>query len=76
MSIAAPAAIGPMIRPKPFVVVARPEIVPRFAGGVSLNSSPHASVITAPPATATGKMSARYQSCHCCASPATSIPPP
>ena len=48
----------------PFVVVASPEIVPRSAGGISLNSSPHASVITSPPAIATTKMTGRYQSCH------------
>ena len=64
MSIAAPATSGPMSRPIPFVVVARPEIAPRCCCGMSLKSSPHASVMTIPPAIATGKITGRYQSCH------------
>ena len=64
MSITAPAASGPIIRPMPFVVVASPETVPRWSAGISLKRRPQASVITAPPATATTKMRPRYHACH------------
>jgi hypothetical protein len=40
----------------PFVVVASPVTVPRSPSGISLKSRPHESVITVPPATATGAM--------------------
>ncbi len=53
-----------MTSPMPFVVVASPEIAPRSPGGISLKSSPQASVITVPPAMATTKITARYQPCH------------
>ena len=36
---------------------------------MSLKSSPHASVMTIPPAIAIGKITGRYQSCHSVASP-------
>ena len=58
-SIAPPASSGPNSSPKPFVVVARPEIAPRCWGGISLKRSPHASVITMPAAIATGKIIAK-----------------
>ena len=45
-----------MTSPMPFVVVASPETAPRSPGGMSLKSSPHASVITVPPAIATRKI--------------------
>ena len=38
-----------------------PAIAPRSAGGISLKSRPHASVITVPPAIETRKMIGRYQ---------------
>ena len=47
-SIRIPARSVPKMRPIPFVVVASPEIAPRSSGGISLKSSPQASVITAP----------------------------
>ena len=75
-SIAAPAIGAPSSRPRPFVVVASPETAPRCSSGISLKSRPQASVITSPPATATGTMSAKYQSCHVVAKPATRKPPP
>ena len=56
MSITAPAASGPITRPMPFVVVARPETAPRSSGGTSLKRSPQASVITVPPTIATTKI--------------------
>ena len=59
-SIAAPATIGPISRPMPLVVVASPAIAPRSRAGISVNSSPQASVITSPPATATGNTRTRY----------------
>ena len=65
-----------MSRPMPFVVVASPEIAPRSAGGISLKSRPHASVITVPPAIATTKMTGRYQRCHSFAEAAEHQPEP
>ena len=59
-----PRASGPITSPTPFVVVARPEIAPRSPGGISLKRSPHARVITVPPAIATTKIRPRYQACH------------
>ena len=41
---------------QPFVVVAMPEIAPRCSGGIRRKRMAHESVITMPPATATGKM--------------------
>ena len=67
--MAAPATSGPISSPRPFVVVARPEIAPRCCCGMSLKSRPQASVMTIPPAIATGKITGRYQSCHWVASP-------
>ena len=57
-SIAAPASGAPSSSPRPFVVVASPEIAPRCCRGISLNRSPQASVMTVPPATTTGKIAA------------------
>ena len=57
------------MRPIPFVVVASPEIAPRSSGGISLKSSPQASVITAPREEATRKIGARYHACQGVARP-------
>ena len=70
-SIAAPAIGAPSNSPSPLVVVASPEIAPRCYCGMSLNSKPQASVITVPPAIATGTIMAKYQLCHVVANPAT-----
>ena len=64
------------MRPMPFVVVASPAIAPRSSGGISLKSSPQASVITAPAKSATTKMTARYHACHWVASPPPSSASP
>ena len=73
-SIAAPAIGAPSSRPRPFVVVPSPETAPRCSSGISLKSKPQASVITRPPDTATGMMSAKYQVCQVDANPATRNP--
>ena len=65
-----------MTSPTPFVVVASPEIAPRSSGGISLKSSPHARVITVPPAIATRKMRPRYQVCHSRPRPPATRPVP
>ena len=67
-------ASGPMTSPMPFVVVASPEIAPRSPAGISLKRSPQARVITAPPAIATTKTTARYQACHVVAEAAAEQP--
>ena len=41
-----------------------------------MKSNPHASVMTVPPAIATGTIIPKYQLCHVFANPATKKPPP
>src|SRR4029078_8689449 len=57
MSMAAPAASGPMTSPSPLVVVASPVIVPRSLAGMTLKSRAQARVMTTPPAIATRAIS-------------------
>ena len=72
----APASGAPSSSPMPFVVVARPEIAPRCSRGISLNRRPHASVITVPPATATGRSRRSTSRATAARGPPASRPPP